>query len=180
MKKPRLTVALLGALLFTAITTSLRPTRSFAIDSKPSLQPNSHCTTDEHIIFNCTVKRSGKIVSLCSSKGLTREKGYLQYRFGLTGKVELEYPKTRIGTQEKFHYTHYFRYQVDLTEINFNIDGYEYQIFDTYNGEEKPTISEEGVSVTAPGKPKQASFACRGKATADYGNLQDVLGNDQN
>jgi hypothetical protein len=53
-----------------------------------------------------------------------------------------------------FQYTHYLRYQVDLTEINFQIDGYEYQLFDTYNGEEKPAIAEQGVSVTAPGKPK--------------------------
>ena len=35
---------------------------------------------------------------------------------------------------------HYFRAQVDETEISFQINGYEYQIFDTYNGEERPRI----------------------------------------
>src|SRR4030095_14047035 len=118
---------------------------------------------------------SGKLVSLCASPDLTREKGYLQYRYGLPGKIELEFPASRTGSQQMFQYTHYLRYQVDLTEINFQIDGYEYQIFDTYNGEEKPAIAEQGVSVTAQGKPKTVSFTCVGKAKADYGDLADVL-----
>lgn len=147
------------------------------------LQANSLCARTEHIIFSCRVRRSrasaanssSKIVSLCASPDLDKEHGYLQYRFGLPGRVELEFPHSRTGTQQMFQYTHYMRYQVDLTEINFTIDGYQYQIYDTYNGEEKPTISEEGVSVTAPGKEKEVSFICRGKAQADYASLQDTL-----
>ena len=115
------------------------------------LQANSLCAKDERIIFSCVTKRAAKIVSLCASKDLTNDRGYLQYRFGLPAKIELEFPKNRQGTQPQFHYSHYFRYQVDLTEINFTIDGYDYQIFDTYNGEEKPKISEQGVNVTVPG-----------------------------
>ena len=144
-----------------------------------ALQANSLCAKDEHIIFSCTVKRTAKIVSLCASRDLDKERGYLQYRFGLPGKVELEFPKGRQGTQQQFHYTHYFRARVDLTEISFNIDGYEYQIFDDYNGEEKPSISSQGVNVTAPGKPKEVSFVCRSKPKADYSTLQDVLPHDQ-
>ena len=68
---------------------------------------------------------------------------------------------------------------MDLTEINFEIDGYQYQIFDDYNGEEKPRISTEGVSVTAPGKQKEVSFVCRTKVKADYSMLDDVLGREQ-
>ena len=95
------------------------------------------------------------------------------------GKVELEFPSSRTGTQQQFQYTHYMRYQVDLTEINFEIDGYQYQIFDDYNGEERPRISTEGVSVSAPGKEKQVSFVCRTKAKADYSILDDVLEREQ-
>lgn len=137
------------------------------------------CTRDERVIFSCPVKKPAKIVSVCASKDLTRDRGYLQYRFGLPGKVELEFPKDRKGTQQKFQYTHYFRARVDLTEINFTIDGYQYQVFDTYQGEEKPAISEQGVSVTAPGKPKEVSFVCRTKPKADYADLQAVIGSDQ-
>jgi hypothetical protein len=141
-------------------------------------QTNTLCTRDERVIFSCPVKKPAKIVSVCASKDLTRDRGYLQYRFGLPGKIELEFPKDRTGTQQKFQYTHYFRARVDLTEINFTIDGYQYQVFDTYQGEEKPAVSEQGVSVTAPGKPKEVSFVCRARPKADYTDLQAVIGSD--
>ena len=155
--------------------------------SAPPLQPNSLCAKAERIIFSCLTKRSGvrstgglsKIASLCASRDLDKHRGYLQYRYGLPGKVELEFPSSRTGTQQMFQYTHYMRYQVDLTEINFEINGYQYQIFDDYNGEEKPRISTEGVSVTAPGKPKEVSFVCRTKAKADYSMLDEVLTREQ-
>lgn len=145
-----------------------------------SLQANSLCAKTEHIIFSCQVGRSGKgkglakTASLCASTDLDKEHGYLQYRFGLPGRVELEFPESRAGTQQKFRYTHYLRYQVDLTEINFAIDDYQYQIFDTYNGEEKPPISTRGITVSASGK-KDVSYACRGKVKADYSKLGDVF-----
>jgi hypothetical protein len=145
----------------------------------PKLQSGTLCQAGERIIFSCPIKRPAKIVSLCASKDLTNERGYVQYRFGLPGSVELEYPKERTGTQEKFHYTHYFRAQFDLTEISFTNDGYEYQITDDYNGEEKPAQSIQGVSVTAPGKPKEVSLACRAKPKADYTDLQAVFPTEQ-
>lgn len=150
-----------------------------ALAAGQALQPNSLCARDERIIFSCPVKKPLKIVSLCASKNLSAEQGYLQYRFGLPGKVELEFPKERTGTQQKFQYTHYFRAQVDLTEISFSNNGYEYQITDDYNGEEKPAQSIQGIMVTAPGKPKEVSLACRTKPKADYSDLQAVLPNGQ-
>ena len=140
-----------------------------------AMQANSLCAKNEHIIFSCAVNRTAKIVSLCASSDFAKERGYLQYRFGLPGKIELEFPKERQGTQQKFQYSHYFRAQVDLTEITFTIGGYEYSVFDNYNGEERPAISEQGVSVTAPGKPKEVSFVCRSKPKADYSALADIL-----
>src|SRR5437867_9915791 len=74
-------------------------------------------------------------------------------------------------------YSHYFRAQVDLTEISFNVNDYEYQVTDDYNGEEKPAQTIQGVSVTTPGKPKEVTFICRAKPKADYTDLQAVVGN---
>jgi hypothetical protein len=152
-----------------------------AVPSK--LQANSLCARSEHVIFSCRVKHSAKrsqnsplkIASLCASADLDKESGYLQYRFGLPGKIELEFPNSRTGTQQMFQYTHYMRYQVDLTEINFQIEGYQYQIFDTYNGEEKPPIAEQGVSVASPAQLKTVSLVCLTTAKADYSRLEDVL-----
>lgn len=141
-------------------------------------QPVSHCSSDEKIVFNCTTRQGGKIVSLCASKELTKDGGYLQYRFGLPGKVELEFPKKREQTQQAFKYSHYFRAQVDLTEISFTSNGYEYAIFDDYNGEERPARSAQGVRVTPPNNGKEVTLSCRGRARADYSNLGEVLGTE--
>lgn len=138
----------------------------------------SLCAADEKVVFSCTVKRPAKFVSLCASADLTKDRGYLQYRFGVPGKIDLEFPSTRAATQHQFQYSHYFRAQVDLTEINFVSNGYQYQIFDTYNGEEKPKVSEQGVSVTAPGKPKDVALKCTAKAKADFSILENVLTNE--
>jgi len=160
-----------------ALSANHLPSSAAPAASPSSIAPQttSLCAKDERVIFSCPVKRPAKIVSLCASKDLASDRGYLQYRFGLPGKIELEYPKDRQGTQSKFQYTHYFRAQFDMTSINFTIDGYGYSVFDDYNGEEKPKISSQGVSVSAPGKPKEVSFVCRTKPKADYNDLQAVL-----
>jgi hypothetical protein len=146
----------------------------------PALQPNTLCAKDERVIFACRLKRPAKILSICASKNLTSETGYLQYRFGLPGKIELEFPKSRTGTQEKFDYMHYFRAQFDLTEINFTVEGVNYSVFDDYNGEEKPAISLEGVSINQPGTGKEeVRFICRTKSKTDYTDLQAVLAKGQ-
>ena len=177
MRIPTLFMILMAAVVFGAQITD--SSRSATGNQTSSLQPNSLCARDERIIFSCPVKKPAKIVSLCASKDLSSDRGYLQYRFGLPGKIELEFPKDRTGTQSRFQYTHYFRAQVDLTEISFSNNGYEYQITDDYNGEEKPAQSIQGVMVTAPGKPKEVSLSCRTKPKADYTDLQAVLPNGQ-
>ena len=180
MRIPALIFVLVIAVFCVAIVSaSANQPTDFTSTQPGTLQPNSLCAKDERVIFSCLVKPPAKIVSLCASNDLTAGRGYLQYRFGLPGKIELEYPKDRQGTQQKFHYSHYFRAQFDTTSINFTNEGYQYSVFDDYNGEEKPKISTRGVSVTAPGKPKEVSFVCRSKPTADYTDLQAVLPPDQ-
>jgi len=138
------------------------------------LQPGSLCESTEKVVFSCTITKAAKIVSLCSSKDLTKERGYLQYRFGLPGKIELEFPKQREQTQTAFKYSHYFRAQFDLTEISFSQDGHEYAIFDDYNGEQKPVRHEQGIKITPP-NGKEVSLTCSGKAKAQYDDLAEVF-----
>jgi len=154
----------------------------FAVNVAPAsltiaqLQAGSLCESNEKIVFSCTVTgKTAKNVSLCSSKELTKDKGYLQYRFGLPGKVELEYPKQREQTQSAFKYSHYFRAQFDQTEISFTSDGYEYAIFDDYNGEQKPAQHDQGIRITPPNNGKEVTLNCRGRAKAQYGDLAEVF-----
>jgi len=138
------------------------------------LQAGTLCEKDEQVVFSCPIRRPAKIVSLCSSKELTKDRGYLQYRFGLPGKIELEFPKQREQTQAAFKYSHYFRAQFDLTEISFSQDGHDYAVFDDYNGEQKPVRHEQGIKITQP-NGKEITLACHGKAKAQYGDLADVF-----
>jgi hypothetical protein len=139
----------------------------------PAFSQASLCQATERVVFSCSLKRPAKLVALCASKSLTKEAGYLQYRFGLPGNIELEYPTQRDGSSQSFRYHHYFRAQVDLTEISFTNDGVEYTLFDNYNGEEKPAISDEGVTVTKDGR--DTTLTCKGRAKVDFENLQSVL-----
>lgn len=139
------------------------------------LQPGSLCERDEKIVFSCAVGKPAKIVSLCSSKELTKDRGYLRYRFGLPGKIELEYPKDGERPQQAFKYSHYFRYQVDSTEISFSLNGYEYAIVDDYNGEVKPVHHSQGINITPPNNGKEVTLNCRGRAKAQYGDLPEVF-----
>ena len=141
------------------------------------LKVGSLCGKGEKVVFSCSVKGSSRIVSLCSSIKLTKTEGYLQYRFGLPGKIELEYPKERAGSLKQFEYSHYFRAQVDRTTISFSVNGYSYSIFDNYEGEEKPIVWDEGLTVTSPDSKKDVTYSCRGRAKADFGDLPDVMEN---
>lgn len=137
-------------------------------------QPGSLCNTDEKIIFSCTIKQNAKIVSLCSSPELTKDRGYIQYRFGRPGKIELEFPKSREKSQQAFKYSHYFRAKFDLTQISFISEQHEYSIFDEYNGEQRPARSSQGVTVIPPNRP-EVTLTCRERAKADYSNLGEVF-----
>ena len=142
-----------------------------------SFAANSLCAKDEKVVFSCSLKRSMKIVSLCSSPNLTKAAGYLQYRFGAPGKIELEYPENRADSRKVFKYSHYFRAMVDSTEISFSRNGFTYAVFDEYNGEDKPPVSEQGLTVTTESSNKEVKYLCQLKPKADYGDLPEVFGN---
>ena len=142
-----------------------------------SLATLSLCNKSEKVVFSCAVRRLGKMVSLCSSPELRKAEGYLQYRFGRPGQVELEFPKERSQSRTLFKYRHYFRSQVDSTEISFTVNGYAYAVFDEYNGEEKPVVSEKGLLVTSESSKKEVKYLCQGKPLANYEDLADTFEN---
>jgi hypothetical protein len=143
--------------------------------SQQPLRPGTLCAPTEQVVFNCISKRSSRIISLCSSKDLDKDHGYIQYRFGTSSKTELEFPEQTAGSQKLFYYSHYFRARVDETEISFNNGEYNYRIFDSYQGEQKPARRSQGITVTPPGKGAATTLQCAAPAKADYSNLGDIL-----
>ena len=88
-----------------------------------ALAQQTHCKNGETELFNCPVKNSKKVASLCSSSFDYENKipGYLQYRFGRIGNVEFYYPeKTDIESQKnKFYSDSGIAADQSFTESNF-------------------------------------------------------------
>lgn len=134
------------------------------------------CDAGEQVVFSCGLRSPAKYVSLCASKKLTRDEGYIQYRFGRPGRVELEFPRNRVGSQKQFRYEHVFRAQFDQTEISFEQGGFSYTLFDYYDGEQKPARRGAGVRVRAAGgNAAEITMRCGSRATAHYGDLTDAI-----
>ena len=144
--------------------------------SDPSI---SLCRVEEQIFFTCQVTGSSKLISLCGSKSLDTRRGYLQYRFGTLGAVELQFPRDRANTQRVFRYAHYFRAQVDRTEVTFDNEGYRYVVFDYHEGDIKPPVRASGVRVRHHGSmEKETELKCDGKPTSKLSVLESIVPRD--
>lgn len=145
----------------------------------PNGQASSLCRDEEQIIFSCDATPGGRIISLCASKNLDHRRGYLQYRYGKPGTIELQFPQARANTQLAFRYAHYFRAQVDRTEISFDSQDDRYILFDYYEGDVKPAISTAGVRINKLGTTgREVKLLCHGKPTSELGRLETVVTRD--
>ncbi len=119
------------------------------------------------------------MLSVCASKRLTKDEGYVQYRFGTPGKIELEYPASREGSQSKFTYSHYFRASVDRTEVGFTNGKYEYSVFSDYEGDMRPVVNEKGVRISDSSTGKEKMLLCKGKVLNHLNLLATVVPCDE-
>ena len=62
----------------------------FALIALPVGAAESLCDAQEQVIFSCSLGK--KIVSVCASNDFSASSGYLQYRFGRKGALELAFP----------------------------------------------------------------------------------------
>jgi hypothetical protein len=65
----------------------------FCTLSSSAYAASTLCMSDETNLFSCTAGK--KVISVCASKDLAADRGYLQYRFGTPGKVEATVPADR-------------------------------------------------------------------------------------
>jgi hypothetical protein len=133
---------------------------------------DSLCLTGEQTLFSCRIAKSSNQVALCAAAQLD-ETGWLLYRFGVPGKIALEFPEKREGSLQRFGLKHYMRYQTDYTDIAFNIGKTQYSVYDYYQGEEKPAYAR-GVRVTSE-TGKETDLPCRGKVKSDLLKLEGLL-----
>jgi hypothetical protein len=138
----------------------------------------SLCAQDEKTIWSCETT-GRKIVSICGSRELTKERGYVQYRFGRPGRIELEYPRQRQNTQTAFQYFRYTRPLVTYLGLRFQTGGYDYEVYDNFN-EEAGGSSEAGVTVTPKGNAARAvDYRCRKQVVHHLIELEEVVPNTE-
>lgn len=80
--------------VFSTLFATLPPALAFDFekdrqDREWRAKAESHCGSDERVVFTCRIK--AKVVSVCASAQLG-ERGYVQYRYGARGNVELAIP----------------------------------------------------------------------------------------
>ena len=131
----------------------------------------THCTSAETVAFSCSLSAS-RVISLCLAKQRGNGAPQLSYRIGRLGSAELVFPSSPADSAQKFRYAHYFRYQVDRTEVSFSNAGTEYAVFDYYEGEEKPAYSR-GVRVIVRGVDHE--LQCKGAVVSRLVQLEAVI-----
>jgi hypothetical protein len=58
------------------------------------------CHDFEEVYMSCLI--SNKVVSVCASGNISPRNGYVKYRFGTLGNIELEYPNKSIPPDDLF------------------------------------------------------------------------------
>lgn len=86
------------------------------------------CSDEEDIYFNAKLQ-NGKFASLCGYKHKSPSTGYVKYRYGLPGNIELEYPND-LGTPKGRFLTYHVRLGPNAQggKIFFYIGDYRYNI----------------------------------------------------
>ena len=98
----------------------------------------SHCAADELQFWSCSA--NGKIYELCASRNLGKGTGYLQYRAGRIGKVELVYPAERANPLGVFSYILFNRH----ASLSFSIGEYQYELIDKLIGRSEINVLKAG------------------------------------
>lgn len=176
-----------SVICFTIISFALilPPVGSARIEEKPAIQSTARltagtlCGADETVLFSTTVAGSGKLVSICGSRQLDSERGYLQYRFGRPAKIELEFPSDRQNTQSKFAYTRYTRPLVTYLTVSFRTDDHEYSIHQDSSDEERPAQREVYITVATLGaketESKEVTIKLRTQVKGSLMNLERIV-----
>ena len=136
------------------------------------------CRANEQTIWSCAVKNKNKTASVCASKDLAEDRGYVQYRFGTAAKLEFEFPKERADSPKKFKYSRYTRPLVTMLTLSFENNGVVYEIHDDDNSEEKPPVRAASIDLSSYGGAIP-SVVCKLPVTGSLMKLEDIMPRDE-
>lgn len=137
---------------------------------------DSLCTDKEEVLFRFKMENSDKFLSICLSK---EQPDYIVYRFGTKDKIELEYPKDKADSWNKFTYSYYLRgggaenEGMDMNYLTFENGGYEYRIYQEYTAIDDTT--QVGIKITDKATKKETDL--KGLSNSTEGSLIDLRDN---
>ena len=85
------------------------------------------CEPHEEVYFSCPA--GGRIISLCASGNISPDNGYVQYRFGRPGHVELQFPNGSYPPKNRFLISDISEGNIHFTHVKFKSGGYDYVIY---------------------------------------------------
>jgi hypothetical protein len=146
--------------LFIFVRLSLLSFSSHAAGESKSL-----CTADEELFFTCSLR--GKLVSLCASPRLSKDSGYLVYRFGVFGKQpELVYPEPIRKPSEAFALFFSSYAKGSSTQLTFQRGQFSYTLYHESNVFD---VNGSGIAIDKSGE-RVSHLKCNNK-TIDAGEL---------
>ena len=145
--------------------------------NKTAAKSKSLCQAGEQTIWSCAATTKNKLASVCASKDLAEDKGYVQYRFGSPGNVELEFPKDRKDSPQKFKYSRYTRPLVTMLTLKFENEGVVYEIHDDDNSEEKPPVRAASIDISDGAK--ESSVVCKLPVSGSLMKLEGIVPRDE-
>lgn len=102
------------------------------------------CAPTENVVWSCRAKK--KTISVCASRKISASDGYMQYRIGRPGALEMRYPETLTHPRGHFRYTLYIQGNQSL---EFTKGGYEYAIVeDLRTPEDGVGVWKDGIEIT--------------------------------
>ncbi len=137
-------------------------------------QAQTLCVPEEMNILSCEIGK--KILSVCGSKDLDSEKGWMQYRFGTPEKLDMVYPEKNVHPKKSFKSNRLYSSaeQSLIQELQFRKSDTAYTVY-TQDVKGK---KEAGVTVTI--KSKDTYLKCKSlKGTTDFYMKIDELSLDQ-
>lgn len=169
-------LALLSLTIISAIGFQSEKVSAQKKSKTTAVKSKSLCQANEQTIWSCLTTKN-KTASVCASKDLAEDKGYVQYRFGSLGNVELEFPKERKNSQKSFKYSRYTRPLVTMLTLSFETSGVVYEIHDDDNSEEKPPVRAASIDITDGAK--ESSVVCKLPTFGSLMKLEDFVPRDE-
>lgn len=96
--------------------------------SEQSPEEDTLCYPFEEIYFSCHAAK--KIVSICASGNISPKNGYVKYRFGSVGNIELEYPEASNPPLDNFHISASKNKKTRHINIKFKSGDYIYHVYE--------------------------------------------------